>query len=223
LNTGKGNKSFFITLGWTEGPALTALTKHGLAEDDRVILLISDSGDEGSLAAVSNIRAIINRISNKIEIEELQIPIARFEEAVSIILKKMRGEKTNNRSLIINLSGGMRILIVETLIASMILGAEDIHLEIQSEDKKVLIEIPHLWEHMPRLTRPQVEMLKNLTKRSISVSELAEDLKLPISTTYRLLLEMERGGLVKTEKLGRERIAHPTMRGRLIAHINMKI
>ncbi|MEM2996210.1 MAG: CRISPR-associated CARF protein Csa3 [Candidatus Bathyarchaeia archaeon] len=222
MNAGKSPKSFLITLGWTEGPALTALTKHGLAEGDRIILLVPEFRDEGALSAISNLRAIVNKISDKIEVEELQIPLSRFEEAVATILRRLGKDVAKGRRLIVNLSGGMRILIVEALIATMLLGAEDVHLEIQSEDRKITINIPCLWEYTSPLSRPQKEILNNLVKRHMAISELAEISGLPISTTYRLVMELERGGLVKTEKVGRERVARPTMKGRLIANVDVE-
>ncbi|MEM3584678.1 MAG: hypothetical protein QW193_05325, partial [Nitrososphaerales archaeon] len=82
----KPHKSFIITLGWSDTPALASLTKHGLAEGDRIIFLIPDWRDEGTISTISNLKGIINKISQKIEVHELLIPIDNFGDAVKRIL-----------------------------------------------------------------------------------------------------------------------------------------
>jgi CRISPR-associated protein Csa3 len=213
------HKSFIITLGWTESPALTSLTKHGLAEGDTIILLTPDWRDEGVMATISNLKAIVGNISQKIVLEELPVPIARFEEAVGVILKRLSKERAEGRKLIVNLSGGMRILIIEALIAVMTSGVKDTIIEVQSEDKRMTVEIPYLWEYTPSLSHPQMTILKALINKPSSVSELAKIHGLPLSTTYRLILKLEGTGLIITEKVGRERVSRPTLRGKLVARI----
>ncbi len=55
--------------------------------------------------------------------------------------------------------------------------------------------------------------------RPCSVIEIVDIHGLPASTAYRLILGLERAGLVVAEKVGRERVARPTLKGRLVARI----
>lgn len=212
-------KSFIITLGWTDAPALASLTKHGLAEGDRIIFLIPDWYDEGIRSTISSLKSLISKISQKIEVHELPITITNFGDAVKRILDKIYEEEKEGRRLIINLSGGMRILIIETLVAIMMSGIKNLFIEVQSEDRKITIEVPYFWEYTPILTETQKNILKALLKENLSLSELSKACQIPISTAYRLIIELERLGLIETEKIGKERIVGLTMKGKIITSL----
>jgi len=214
-------KAFFITLGWTETPALTSVTKHGLQEGDEVYFLVPSWEDKGVANALSTLKALIERISPKIPVEEVRVPIDSFEEGTARILAALLKAQAKGGKLIVNLSGGMRALIVEALMAAMLSGVEGLVVEVGAEDRSFSVEVTlNAWRGMV-VEEAQWKLMKALEGR-MALSELAGRVGLPLSTSYRLTMALAKMGLVKAEKEGRKRLVSLTSIGRVLLLAKLK-
>ena len=206
-------KSFIITLGWTEAPTLTSISKHGLDCGDRVILLTPERRDKGAEAAISRIKSLVSLIKGGIEVLELPLPIERFEDAVMKITRVIRSAAEQGHYVIMNLSGGMRLLVIEALMAALLSNVQDLTVEIQTEDGRFDITIPLIIKPSFILSPIQRLILKSLKNREASITELSRDLGKPISTVYRLVKKLSDEGFVELEKRGRKSIARLKLKG----------
>ncbi|MEM2293806.1 MAG: CRISPR-associated CARF protein Csa3 [Nitrososphaerota archaeon] len=208
-------KSFIATIGWTEWPIASAVIKHGLSSGDRVILLCPEKRDERAREALSDVKGFVSKFTQGVEVVDIPVPVHNPVEAVVMLAKMMKNEAEKGRRLIVNLSGGMRILVIEVLLALTLLRVDDLELEIRTEDK-VDLSIPRLWRCYHDLTREESMVLEALARgERVSLSEVSKRIKASIATTHRILKRMEGDGLISSKKSGKEKLMELTSKGRV--------
>ncbi|MEM0010519.1 MAG: hypothetical protein QXT84_02365, partial [Candidatus Bathyarchaeia archaeon] len=153
-------KTFIATIGWTEWPIASAITKHGLYEGDKIILLSPEKKDERSMAAVNEVKHFVSKFVPFVEVSEVSVPVHSPSDAI-LLLARLFIKESSSRDLIVNLSGGMRILVLETLIALTLIHIENLVLELQTEDK-VDVQLPILWNPTDNLISEARKTLKML-------------------------------------------------------------
>lgn len=209
-------KVFIATIGWTEWPAASAIIAHGLSRGDRIILLTPAKRDERSKAAVEEISNFVSKFVPSVEVSEIQIPIHNPVEAISIIAKLIKKETKRGGKIIVNLSGGMRALVIETMLALTLIQTNNIAVELRTEDK-VDIQIPRVWGSLAGLSLKEEQALKVVGERAApSLGDLAGELKVSIATAHRLLRRLEGLGAMASRKVGRERRIELTQVGRIL-------
>ncbi|MEM3388960.1 MAG: CRISPR-associated CARF protein Csa3 [Thermoproteota archaeon] len=211
-------KTFVATIGWTEWPIASAIVKHGLSKGDKIILLSPEKRDERSRAAVSEVKHFVSKFVPFVEVSEVSVPIHSPSEAIPLIAK-LFSEEGKGRDLIVNLSGGMKILVLETLLALMLISIENLVLELQTEDK-VDVQLPILWRPVEDLSPPARKALKILWEHGpVSLSKLADSLRISVATAHRLLKSLEKNSIVSSKKVGKERIMELTPKGRILLSV----
>jgi len=205
-------KTFVATIGWTEWPIASAIIKHGLSNGDKIILLCPEKKDERAKEAINEIKDFISKFSSDVEIVDVSVPVYDPVSAVVTIARVIKDEAESDRDLIVNLSGGMRILIIETLLALMLFKIDKLDLEIRTEDK-VDLSIPKIWKYYPDLAKEEVKVLKVLAEKEASLSEVSKKLGTSNATTYRILKRMEEDDLISSRKSGKERIVRLAPKG----------
>ncbi|MBO3754140.1 MAG: CRISPR locus-related DNA-binding protein [Candidatus Brockarchaeota archaeon] len=211
-------KTFVATIGWTEWPIASAIIKHGLSKGDRIILLSPEKRDERSRAAVSEVKHFVSRFVPSVEVSEVSVPVHSPSDAIPL-LARLFAKEGGDVGLIVNLSGGMRILVLEALIALMLVNVKNLVLELQTEDK-VNVQLPILWKPMGDLSPHARKALKILEERGpVSLSNLANILRVSVATAHRLLKNLEENSIVISKKVGKERIVELTLKGRILLSI----
>lgn len=208
-----------VTLGYTEWPVVSSLVKHGLEPGDRIVTIVPSKSDARSSAAIQEIRNFLSKFSPGVSLEVLTVDVVKFEQAVATILKRLFKEKKEGRNVIVNLSGGMRILILEAYTALVLSGAGAAVSEIVTEDKQELV--------LPTLSTVGVfSLLKEsdlrvleAAKNSESVVALAKIARLPLATAYRRVVALEKMGLLSTVKRDRVRTVSLTALGRVVLEV----
>jgi CRISPR locus-related DNA-binding protein len=206
-------RTFIATIGWTEWPVTSALLKYGLSKGDRIILLFPEKRDERSRAVVNDVRSFVSKFAPGVEVSE--VPVAVHDPAVAIaeltrLISRERGE------LIVNLSGGMRALVIETMLALTLLRVRDLTVELRTEDK-VDIQIPRIWGTFMGLSPKEEGVLKVMGERApLSLSDLAAALKVSMAKAHRLSEHLERLGAITSKRVGKERRMELTPMGRIL-------
>ncbi|MDW8034729.1 MAG: CRISPR-associated CARF protein Csa3 [Nitrososphaerota archaeon] len=209
-------KTFIATIGWTEWPIASAIIKHGLSKGDMILLLSPEKRDERSREAISEVKGFVSKFAQGVEVTDIPIPVHDPVESVVILAKMMKEEAEKGRKLIVNLSGGMRILVIEVLLALTLLKIDNLDLEIRTEDK-VDMSIPRLWKCYPELTREEVMVLETLFKGGeASLSEISRRIRASIATVHRVLKRMEKDGLISSKKSGKEKLVVLTSKGKVL-------
>lgn len=215
-------KTFIATIGWTEWPIASAVIKHGLSSGDKVVLLCPEKRDERAKEAISDVKNFVSRFTQGVEVADIPVPVHDPGGAVVMLAKMMKNEAEKGRKLIINLSGGMRILVIEVLLALTLLRITDLELEIRTEDK-VDLSIPMVWKCYPELTKEEAMVLETLAKdERISLSEVSKRIKASPATTHRILKRMEEDRLVFSKKSGKEKLIELTSKGRVFYELFCK-
>ena len=187
------------TFGFDERFAFRSLLRRGLGGSDKVAVLVpSNRPDEKSENALSSLDNFVKRYVNGEGVMRYEIEIDDFYVAVTIIAGLFRSWA--ERPIILNLSGGMRLLIVETLVAAIYCGIP-IKVEIETEDGKTFTEFetPDL---LPvRLDELDIEILKTLSNVKLTLKFLAEALQVAKPTAWRHVKKLQELGLVELERV----------------------
>jgi CRISPR-associated protein Csa3 len=180
------------TFGFDERFAFRSLLRRGLGGSDKVAVLVpSNRPDEKSENALSSLDNFVKRYVNGEGVMRYEIEIDDFYVAVTIIAGLFRSWA--ERPIILNLSGGMRLLIVETLVAAVYCGIP-IKVEMETEDGKTFTEFetPDL---LPvRLDELDIEILKTLSNVKLTLKFLAEALQVAKPTAWRHVKKLQELG-----------------------------
>lgn len=201
-----------FTMGFDEKFAIRALMRRGLEPKDLVAILIPKSKkDPRAEKALKAIETFLNTVFGKPNIAILEVPIEDFPAAVSTIRRFILG--SSERPLYANLSGSMRILVVEAL-AAIITSGVDAEIELEAEDGSTIVSF-RAWDLLPaELDTIDIEILRR-TVGGISLPDLARELNMPKSSVWRRVASLERRGLLTTSRRGRSLWVSITTKGLL--------
>jgi CRISPR-associated protein Csa3 len=185
------------TFGFEEKYAFRSLLRRGLGGSDKVVVLIpSNRPDEKSEKALFSLDNFVKRYVNGEGVMRYEIDIDDFYVAVTIIAGLFRSWA--ERPIILNLSGGMRLLIVETLVAAIYCGIP-IKVEMETEDGKTYAEFETFDLRPVQLEHLDVEILKALSNVKLPLRILAESLHISKPTAWRHVRKLQQLGLVELE------------------------
>jgi CRISPR locus-related DNA-binding protein len=201
---------FLCSFGFDEKFVLRCLVRYGFSVGDIVKLITSDPPDNRVLDAYRRVEELARRLGGSSEL--LAINCRDLDEALSATIDIVGSLKSHE--IIVNLSGGMRILICLILIALMLTEIKSkIRIEIETEDLKSLVEIPQKILKLPkfRMGEAKLKIAEILVSREeLSVTELAVVMGKDKSLVSRHIRDMEEAGLIHIERKGRTKIARPT-------------
>jgi len=201
---------FLCSFGFDEKFVLRCLVRYGFSVGDIVKLITSDPPDSRVLDAYRRVEELARRLGGSSEL--LAVDYRDLDRAISVIIGIVGGLRGNE--VIVNLSGGMRILICLILIALMLAETKSkIKIEIETEDLKSLVDIPQKILKLPkfRMGGAKLKIAEILVSRGeLSVTELATAIGKDKSLMSRHIRDMEEVGLIHTERMGRTKIVKPT-------------
>jgi CRISPR-associated protein Csa3 len=191
--------TLIATLGFDEKFCYRAILRHGIKEGDEIVLITAELVEKVEKAFEWIKKLVQTSFSDKVAVRLIQVDIKSPEKsikAVSELIGSAQGK------LIVNLSGGMRALVIIVLIACIMKAKRDMVIEIETEDFSSLLLIPS--ELLKLIKDPPggiyLEILK-LVKNGVRKAEsISKELKRDVSTVRRHLAELENLGLIKAEK-----------------------
>jgi len=168
------SKAVVATLGFEEKFAVRALVRRGLEPGDKVVLVTGPVIDKVA-KAINYLREFL-RYFEGVGVEVFEVSeIHNFTEAISKIKDLFRMLLEKYDYVIVNLSGGMRALIIEVLTAIVLLPKElkdRIVIELDTEDGKATIEIPR--ELSILINPPDLGVKEDIIKALISLGGEAD-------------------------------------------------
>ena len=208
--------TYVITFGWTESAVLSPVVKHGLEEGDNIFLLIPlEFEDEKSKRSINNVKSFIKAHVRGVNVKEQRVPITNFATAVKRIASILRTELEKERDVLVNLSGGMRALILETFIACMLLrgrfGTKISFTDVELEGGQGSVRVPAIpFLFMDLLSKDDLALLEFLVKRGkASLAELEIAVRKSRSTVYRKALKLEKVGFLRIKRDRKKLIISP--------------
>lgn len=203
---------FVITLGFHEDHAIRLLTSSGAASDDRVVVLTAKPVVPAVRRAYEGLRAFAMRVGVG-EPEIVEVP-PELAEGVESILKVFEGAG----ELVLGLSGGMRYLIVFTLVALVLSGKPaTIHIYPEGGEVPEVVIPKDAVASLRRLpTDAELRILKEVVSNpGITDEEVAERIERKVKTVKNVVSELVKSGLIVRK--GRRGGLYPTEWGALIA------
>ncbi len=190
--------TLIATLGFDEKFCYRAILRHGIKEGDEIILITAEKVEKVEKAYEWIKKLIQTSFSEKVRVQLFEVNVENAEEAIKNVLEIIK--KVDGRA-IVNLSGGMRVLVVIVLLAC-ILASMNVKVEIEKEDLSGVIDFQ---SNLIRLvksppTATELEILRLIEMGSNSVQEIAKRLEKDESTVRRHLIELEKSGLITAEK-----------------------
>jgi len=190
--------TLIATLGFDEKFCYRAILRHGIKEGDRIILITAEKVEKVEKAYEWIRKLIQTSFSDKVEVELFEVDVKNPEEAIKRAVEIVR--RAEGR-VIVNLSGGMRALVIIVLLACMMVPL-NAKFEIETEDFSSVVELQsgliNLIKSPPRDI--SLEILELVANGFKTVGEIAKKLKKDESTIRRHLLSLEKQGLIKAEK-----------------------
>ncbi len=186
-----------ITLGFDEKFALRAVSRRGLKPEDEVIILIPKPTDERVERAFRNFDEILKKAFQNPKVSKVYVEVRDFNKALREIIKAFIERKESH--FLINLSGGLRILILETFISSLLLNL-DAEIEIEIEDFSGLISFPLKISYPLVLDKKDIKILNVLKINPSDLSKIAKETKISKTTAWRRIKKLQEKNLIKRDR-----------------------
>jgi CRISPR-associated protein Csa3 len=198
-------KVLILSLGFDERFAIRGILRAGLSNNDKIIIFIAEPIVEKSEKALQIIMDFLKKYFEKIKVDVIPIPTKDFEQSALIIGEKLMNYRNSDYEIILNLSGGMRSLILELLMASLILDIKGI-IEIELENLEGYISFPI---EMLKIKIPLKDEYRRILKEiieneGINLSQLSKKANIAKSTVHKIIKKLIEYKLIEYEKIGKE-------------------
>jgi CRISPR locus-related DNA-binding protein len=207
-----------VTSGFDEKFAIRALMRHPPSDRTRVVVLLPEEGqDERVERGLSVLNDFVKRYVNEEGVELMKVPIWDFHGSVLTLARAFRSWA--ERPIILNLSGGMRLLVVEALCAALI-SRVPMTIEVESEDGKALAAFITNDLSFPEIDELDRRIMESLARGVRTLGLLSEELGIYKPTVWRRLRRLERAGMVKlSQGKRREVVVSLTERGQIYSEL----
>ncbi len=200
---GTTNRLLVATIGFDERPVIRAVLRHGLKFDKMLLLRPREPSDPRSNRVIENIRGIIEKTGMGVEVTVGEVTVNDFYRGVGEIKKHIMGEiKGSRKEILLLLGGGMRSLVLETLVAAIQLSRELLiegllEVDIEGSTHYTSARIEDL---VPLTISPQERrVLEELAGKPRTLAELVSRLDIPKTTLWKILRRLEEKRLVIKE------------------------
>jgi len=192
--------ALIFTLGFEEKFCYRAILRHGIKEGDRIILFTGELVEKVEKAYDWIKKLVHSSYGGSVKIDLVQLnpmdPVRSIRRVLDVL------DELKEFKIIVNLSGGMRSLVVCVLLACMMRLREDMIIEIEAED---LSGISVLDSSVLRLIKEGakeewLDILRCIANGTNDVKSIARKLGKDRSTVRRQLSLLDKNKLVKARK-----------------------
>lgn len=179
------------------------ISRYSINDKDHVLIIIPKPQDQQSLekqnATLNDLRKILDYVSARYG--TVEVDPADTVNAITSIGKAIRKSVSNGmEGIYLILSGGMRALVIETLLASLLTLGEELTLRswlsIELENLSGYVEIPLSLFTGLRLDTTDLEILSTIPRLG-NPGQLIRELDLPKSTAYRKIRKLRETALIE--------------------------
>lgn len=175
------------TLGFEEKFALRALVRREIKKGDKMVVLLPAKGDPKGESAFFRLKEVKEKAFPDLEIERVEVDVRDFCGAVCFLRNILKELSLKDR-IVLNVSGGQRILILELLAAASSLKLKNAEIEIETEDSSFYSTVPLEIMFPTELDALDVELLRTVAEGSgMKLKDLTEMFDIPKATLWRKL------------------------------------
>lgn len=182
-----------VTLGFDEKFQIRALMRR--FNDLEKVIVVGSFNDERAKKALESFENVMK--SAQVNYELVEVDPHNFYDTIITITKKIIN-KNKGRMFVLNISGGMRILIIELLFAFIFSGLEA-EVEIESEDFNTIVSFRLSDMYPAHLTQDHIRILMSIKQGYTSINSIHKRVEMSLSTTWRRLKELREMGLIDEE------------------------
>lgn len=189
-------KLLISTLGFEEAFLIRFLLRNQPQPGDVMLVVSPFPDDIRSMKAYQQVEAFLTNYIPEVELKRIQVPVDKIHRAIAIIVQTIKSLNASNA--IVNLSGGMRILVIEILAAVKMVFGDSADIEMELEDKREVVKFkPSILD----LKVPSVKQIRILSAmkelgKNASLSNIKEKTGIPRSSIYKEIKKMEEKGFV---------------------------
>ncbi|MEM3691663.1 MAG: CRISPR-associated CARF protein Csa3 [Candidatus Korarchaeum sp.] len=193
-------KVLIATLGFEERFCYRAILRHGMREGDKIILLTGDLTDKVERAYEWVDKFIKSSYGDSVEVRLIKLNLNEVLESVKRISELL--DSFEGSDVIVNLSGGMRVLVAYTLLACLMRVRRNLVVEIEREDLSGVVSLDHrLLKLVKEGVKEEHLSLLELVRRGLGdVRSLARELGKDESTVRRYVSDLEELGLIRVKR-----------------------
>ena len=196
--------TLIATLGFDEKFLIKSILRHG-SSLKQIVVVAAEPLDQRSINALRTVEDFTSKYLPSIRLQKVVVDPSRAREAIAKLksLFKEAGE------YIVNLSGGMRALLIELLIALTLTKPRGV-LEVELENFQGVVKVPLKLLALPSLSSEEEKVLRTLVRLGrADVSGLTKMTGLPRSTLYQYLKSLKARGLIAVDREGRRAVYRP--------------
>lgn len=190
-----------------------------------MVLVLTGKLVERAERALETIKHFITSyFPGEVNLDHLEVELRDFPEAVRTIRRKFAELFPKYDSVIVNLTGGMRVLVLATFTALLLekrnLEGKEVVLEVEFEDGSHLVEMPsrllNIITEAQYITQERLNLLRALVEMGeATIKDLAEKLGKDESTVRRQVQELRELKLIEVSE-GRPLRLRPTPLAKLL-------
>ena len=199
-------KIFVATLGFDEKFIIGGLVRHNISRGDRVYLLTVEPVEEKTRVAFNRVEEFIKNYVKGVKIELVAFKLTNFVDLTIDIMDFLNSIAKCDKKVYVNLSGGMRALILSLYNALFFLSRKfttnhirvqvDVELENRSGVFNLKPGLLNLIAFYSSITANDLKFLNAIGEES-SLKELVNKMGLQPSTVSKKINKLEKLGLVE--------------------------
>lgn len=202
-------KVFISPLGFDTSHILSLIVKYGIEEEDRINLLMSSKTDERADSAFKSVEEMIHKIDSRITVKRILLDHSDFPDMIVTSIKAIKNASKEDcdTSVIVNLSGGPREILVALTIASVSLVPKIAQVTCYSDVSRQLSKID-----LPYFTSPlqgrELAVLRDIKDYGpTSISDIAERMQISESSISRYCTRLLSIGVIDLAAKGKRKFA----------------
>jgi len=193
--------ALLLTLGFDEKFCYRAILRHGISEGDKIVLVTAKIVNRVK-KAYDWIKTFVNTSYSNVEMKLIELNVEDTIGSIKKVLEIL--EELEEYHIVINLSGGMRILSFIVLLSLLFKEIRNAVIEIELEDFSGVVRIPVILLTLPsikeKLGEEKIKILKTIRDGKNNVKSIAEYLNKDQSTIRRHISSLKKLGLIEYEK-----------------------
>ncbi|MEM0217689.1 MAG: CRISPR-associated CARF protein Csa3 [Candidatus Nezhaarchaeales archaeon] len=190
------SRLFISTLGFDEAFSIRFLMRNQPRPGDVVLVVSPLPDDARSMSAYQQLETFLTKYLSGVELKKIHVPVDKVYQAIAIIAQAIKSLKISN--VIVNLSGGMRILVLEVLAAVKMVFDDSADIEVELEDKRSVVRLKPSIMDLRMPSDRQICILRAMKElgREVSLKRIEDKTGIPRSSVYKEITKMEEEGFV---------------------------
>lgn len=215
-------KLYVTPLGFDTSHIISLIVKYGVKTEDEITILMSNTVDERAESAFKNVKDMVHTIDSHISVKRVTLDHNDFSGMILRCIEVIKSGLHNNPniSIIVNLSGGPREILVALTIASVSYAPKIAQFTSYSDVSRQLSEIDLPYLALPLQDR-ELEVLQNIQDFGpTTISEISKRLHISESSTSRYCARLLSNRLIDLTAKGKSKLAKIRPSAEVILSIN---